>query len=79
MFTRNKYSIKFPDQLIPGDVIISTKTQSFIKVSFIDQGRGAGHLDFGEYVIITGSSIREGRREDFWSFENQPLIVLEKP
>ncbi len=79
---RRQYTIKFPDQLIPGDIVLNPSTRSFFKVSFIDNGCGSGHLEFGEYVVIAGHTkyfsygTIEEKQIDFWSFRDEPLIVL---
>ncbi len=74
---RRNYIIKFPDQLVVGDIVLDPKTRSFVLVSFVDNCNGAGHIEFGEYVVITGYSKESAHTPaDFWSFRDEPLIVL---
>lgn len=70
---RQKYEVKFPQQLIPGDLIVwpGKDIARFIRY---DQGGGMGSFEYGEYGILHFSNYAEECFEET-IYEHYPLLV----
>jgi hypothetical protein len=72
----NKYSIVFGKDIKPGDIIILNSNR--IKIGFVEQGRGASSIDFGEYINIEYKILNCNTKDSAWVYPNCPYVkVLE--
>jgi hypothetical protein len=78
-----KYEVKMSPEIKTGDQFIY-KNDIYLAVSDYKQGLGAGHFDWGEYGIVSATSLTmnkaypdtEQKISQLWLYKNLPVIVI---